>query len=85
MDAIGWQIGAILLGISFLVVSVYLAKLINSTNKVIEKAYKIVDYNERNIQDTIENIASITKGTEDIISLVSGLTSITRVFRFFRR
>lgn len=85
MDAIGWQIGAILLGVSFLVIAIYIAKLINSANKVIEKAYRIVDYNERNIQDTIENIAAITKSTEDIVSLASGLTSITRVFRFFRR
>ena len=85
MDAVGWQIGAILFGVSVLIIAIYLAKLINSTTKVVEKAYKIVDYNERYIQDTIENVAAITKSTEDIISLASGITNITKAFRFFKK
>ena len=47
MDAVGWQIGAILFGVSALIIAIYLAKLINSATKVVEKTYKIVDYNER--------------------------------------
>lgn len=85
MDAVGWQIGAILVGLSVLIIAIYLAKLINSTTKVVEKAYKIVDYNERHIQDTIENVAAITKSTEDIVGLASGVTNITKVFRFFKK
>ncbi|EQK40595.1 MULTISPECIES: hypothetical protein [Paraclostridium] len=85
MDAVGWQIGAILFGVSVLIIAIYLAKLINSTTKVVEKAYKIVDYNERHIHDTIENVAAITKSTEDIVSLASGVTNITKAFRFFKK
>ena len=85
MDAVGWQIGAILFGVSVLINAIYLAKLINSTTKVVEKAYKIVDYNERHIHDTIENVAAITKSTEDIVSLASGVTNITKAFRFFKK
>jgi uncharacterized protein YoxC len=85
MDAVGWQIGAILFGVSVLIIATYLAKLINSTTKVVEKAYKIVDYNERHIHDTIENVAAITKSTEDIVGLASGVTNITKVFRFFKK
>ena len=85
MDAVGWQIGAILFGVSALIIAIYLAKLINSATKVVEKTYKIVDYNERYIQDTIENVAAITKSTEDIISLASGITNITKAFRFFKK
>lgn len=85
MDAVGWQIGAILFGLSVLIIAIYLAKLINSTTKVVEKAYKIVDYNERHIHDTIENVAAITKSTEDIVSLASGVTNITKAFRFFKK
>lgn len=51
MNAWGWQIGAVLVGSSALIVAIYLAKTLNSINKVVEKAYKIVDYNERHIQD----------------------------------
>lgn len=85
MDAVGWQIGAILFGVSVLIIAIYIAKLINSTTKVVEKAYKIVDYNERHIHDTIENVAAITKSTEDIVSLASGVTNITKAFRFFKK
>lgn len=85
MDAVGWQIGAILFGVSVLIISIYLAKLINSATKVVEKAYKIVDYNERHIHDTIENVAAITKSTEDIISLASGITNISKILKIFKK
>jgi uncharacterized protein YoxC len=85
MDAMGWQIGAVLFGVSVLIIAIYLAKLINSTTKVVEKTYKIVDYNERHIHETIENVAAITKSTEDIVSLASGITNVTKAFRFFKK
>lgn len=85
MSAWGWQIGAILVGASALIIAVYLGKMINSTTKLVEKAYKIVDYNERHIHETIENVAAITKSTEDIVSLASSVTNITKIFRFLKR
>ena len=85
MNALGWQIGAVLFGISSLVVGIYVARLLNSATKLTEKAYKIVDYNERHIHETIENVAAITKSTEDIINVVSKLASITKIFKFIKR
>ena len=38
MSAWGWQIGAILVGASALIIAVYLGKMINSTTKLVEKA-----------------------------------------------
>ncbi|CEH36066.1 hypothetical protein [Romboutsia lituseburensis] len=85
MDAMGWQIGAVLIGASALIVAIYIGRLLNSTTKVVEKAYKIIDYNERHIHDTIENVASITRNTEEITDVVTKITSITKVFKFFKR
>lgn len=85
MSAWGWQIGAILVGASALIIAVYLGKMINSTTKLVEKAYKIVDYNERHIHETIENVASITTYTEEIISMLSKVTNIMKVFKFVKR
>ncbi len=85
MDALGWQIGAILIGVSTLVIAIYVAKLLNSTNNLVEKAYKIVDYNERHIHETLENISSISRYTEEIVSTVSKVTNILKVFRFIRK
>ena len=67
MNTLGWQIGAFLIGASALIIAVYIGKLLNTTNKVVEKVYKIIDYNERHIHETIENVASITTYTEEIV------------------
>lgn len=85
MNAIGWQIGAVLFGASALIVAIYASKLLNSATKVVDKVFKIVDYNERHIHETIENVASITKSTEDIVDMVSRITNITKVFKFVKR
>ncbi len=85
MDAMGWQIGAILIGVSALIVSIYLSKLLYSATRVVEKVTRIVDYNERYINETIENVASITDSTEDIIDMVSRVTSITKIFKTRKR
>jgi len=85
MNALGWQIGAVLIGASALIIGIYIGKLLNTTNKVVEKAYKIVDYNERHIHETIENVASITTYTEEIISMLSKVTNIMKVFKFAKR
>ncbi|MDK2564553.1 DUF948 domain-containing protein [Romboutsia sedimentorum] len=85
MDTMGWQIGAVLIGASALIVAIYISKLLNSATKVVEKTYKIVDYNERYIHETIENAASITRNTDEIVDLASSITSITKIFKFFKR
>lgn len=85
MDAMGWQIGAVLIGISSLIIAIYLAKLLHSTTTVVEKATRIIDYNERYINETIENIVSITDSAEDIIDMISRVTSITKLFRIRKR
>ena len=85
MDTLGWQVGALLIGVSALIIAIYIGKLLNTTNKVVEKAYKIIDYNERHIHETIENVASITTYTEEIVSMISNLTNIMKVFRFVRK
>lgn len=85
MDTMGWQIGAVLIGASALIVAIYISKLLNSATKVVEKTYKIVDYNERYIHETIENAASITRNTDEIVDLASSITSITKIFKFFKK
>lgn len=56
MNTLGWQIGAFLIGASALIIAVYIGKLLNTTNKVVEKVYKIIDYNERHIHLSLIHI-----------------------------
>ena len=85
MNALGWQIGAVLFGASFFMVAIYLSKVLNSTNKVVEKANRLIDVNERHITDIIDNAAHITKSVREIIDIVTKITSVFKVFRFFKR
>ena len=85
MNTLGWQVGACLIGVSALIIGIYIGKLLNTTNKVVEKAYKAIDYNERHIHETIENVASITTYTEEIVSMLSKVTSIIKIFKFVKR
>lgn len=85
MNAMGWQVGAILIGASALIVAIYIAKLLNSTTKVVERANRLIDYNERNIQEIIENAASITESVDEIIGMLTKVTSVLKVFRIFRK
>lgn len=85
MNAIGWQIGAVLFGSSALIVGIYVARLLNSATKITDKAYKLADYNERHIQDTIENVASITESADDILSVAGKVASVARIFKSVKR
>lgn len=85
MNAIGWQIGAVLIGVSSLIVAIYIAKLLNSTTKVVERANRLIDYNERNIQEIIENTASITESVDEIIGMFTKVMGVFKVFRIFRK
>lgn len=85
MNAIGWQIGAVLFGASFFIVAIYLAKVLNTTNKAVERVNRLIDFNERHITDIIESAASITKSVKDILEIVNKFTGIFRAFKFFKR
>lgn len=85
MNAIGWQIGAVLFGASFFIVGIYLAKLINTASKSVEKVNRLIDSNERHITEIIDNAASITKSVKNILELINKFASIFRVFKFFKK
>ncbi len=85
MDTIGWQVGAFLIGLSSLVVAIYFAKLLNSANKVVENANRIFMYNERHINQTIENVASLTDDAKDIVGTFNKLTGFVKVFKFIKK
>ena len=85
MNALGWQIGAVLFGASFFIVAIYLAKVLDSTNKVVERANRLMDVNERHITDIINNAAHITKSVREIMDIMTKITSAFRVFKFFRK
>ena len=85
MNALGWQIGAVLFGASFFIVAIYLAKVLDSTNKVVERANRLIDVNERHITDIISNSANITKNVREIVDIITKITSLFKVFRFFKK
>lgn len=85
MNALGWQIGAVLVGAGFFIVSIYLAKVLNSAHKTVEKTNRLLDVNERHINNIIDNASNITNNVKDIIEIVTKITGLFRVFKFFKK
>ena len=63
MNAIGWQVCGVLLGVSAIIIAVYLAKTLNSASKTIDnanglvtRATRIVDENEKDINLSLIHI-----------------------------
>ena len=57
MNAIGWQVGAVLFGVSVLIIAIYIAKTLNTATKTIDRVNKIIDYKEKNISEIMDNAA----------------------------
>ena len=85
MDTLGWQVGAFLVGFSSLVVAIFIAKLLNNLNKTVENVNRIFIYNERYINQTVENISCATKDAKDILNTINKISSIFNIFRFIKR
>lgn len=85
MNAIGWQIGAVLVGLGVLVTGIYIAKMLNSTTKTVERVNKIIDSNEKNIYEIVDNVADITTDVKNIMDVVEKITGFLRIFRVFKK
>ena len=85
MNAIGWQIGAVLFGVAILIIAIYIAKTLNTATKTIDRVNKIIDYNEKNLNQIIDNAADITNDVRSILDVVEKLTGFFNVLRIFKK
>lgn len=85
MNAIGWQIGAVLFGVAILIIAIYIAKTLNSATKTIDRVNKIIDYNEKNLNQIIDNAADITNDVRSILDVVEKVTGFFKVLRVFKK
>ena len=85
MTAIGWQIGAVLFGVAILIIAIYIAKTLNTATKTIDRVNKIIDYNEKNLNQIIDNAADITNDVRSILDVVEKVTGFFKVLRIFKK
>ena len=85
MNAIGWQIGAVLFGVAILIISIYISKTLNTAPKTIDRVNKIIDYNEKNLNQIIDNAADITNDVRSILDVVEKVTGFFKVLRIFKK
>ena len=85
MNAIGWQIGAVLFGVAILIIAIYIAKTLNTATKTIDRVNKIIDYNEKNLNQIIDNAANITNDVRSILDVVEKVTGFFKVLRIFKK
>lgn len=85
MDTIGWQIGAFLFGFSAFIIAIYVSKLLNSANDILKNFNRTMTYNERYINEIIQNISSISKQTEELIETINNISGIMKIFSLYKR
>lgn len=85
MNAIGWQVGAVLFGVAILIIAIYIAKTLNTATKTIDRVNKIIDYNEKNLNEIIDNAADITSDVRSILNVVDKVTGFFKVLRVFKK
>lgn len=85
MNAIGWQIGAVLVGVAVLIIAIYIAKTLNSATKTIERVNRIIDSNEKHINEIIDNAADITSDVKSILDIVEKITGFFKILRVFKK
>ena len=85
MNAIGWQIGAVLFGVAILIIAIYIAKTLNTATKTIDRVNNIIDYNEKNLNQIIDNAADITNDVRSILDVVEKVTGFFKVLRIFKK
>ena len=85
MNAIGWQVGAVLFGVAILIIAIYIAKTLNTATKTIDRGNKIIDYNEKNLNEIIDNAADITSDVRSILNVVEKVTGFFKVLRVFKK
>ena len=85
MNAIGWQIGAVLFGVAILIIAIYIAKTLNTATKTIDRVNKIIDNNEKNLNQIIDNAADITNDVRSILDVVEKVTGFFKVLRIFKK
>ena len=85
MNAIGWQIGAVLFGVAILIIAIYIAKTLNTATKTIDRVNKIIEYNEKNLNQIIDNAADITNDVRSILDVVEKVTGFFKVLRIFKK
>ncbi len=85
MNAIGWQVGAVLFGVAILIIAIYIAKTLNTATKTIDRVNKIIDYNEKNLNQIIDNAADITNDVRSILDVVEKVTGFFKVLRIFKK
>ena len=85
MNAIGWQIGAVLFGVAILIIAIYIAKTLNTATKTIDRVNKIIDYNEKNLNQIIDNAADITNDVRSILDVVEKVNGFFKILRIFKK
>ena len=74
MNAIGWQVGAVLFGVSVLIIAIYIAKTLNTATKTIDRVNEIID-----------NAADITTDVKSILDIVEKVTGFFKILRVFKK
>ncbi len=85
MEISVWQLGVLIMAIGFVFVCINLGNAIKSSSKIIVNVNKMIEQNEKKVDNIVTNLDSITGDLEKVISLGSNISSVIESAKFINK
>jgi len=85
MEISVWQLGILLMAIGFVFVCINLGNAIKSSSKIIVNVNKMIEQNEKKVDNIVTNLDSITGDLEKVLSLGSNISGVIESVKFVNK
>lgn len=85
MEISVWQLGIFLMAIGFVFVCINLGNAIKSSSKIIVNVNKMIEQNEKKVDNIVTNLDSITGDLEKVLSLGSNISGVIESVKFVNK
>jgi len=85
MEISVWQLGILIMAIGFVFVCINLGNAIKSSSKIIVNVNKMIEQNEKKVDNIVTNLDSITGDLEKVLSLGSNISGVIESAKFVNK
>lgn len=85
MEISVWQLGILIMAIGFVFVCINLGNAIKCSSKIIVNINKMIEQNEKKVDNIVTNLDSITGDLEKVLSLGSNISGVIESAKFVNK
>ncbi|CAH2215327.1 DUF948 domain-containing protein [Tepidibacter aestuarii] len=85
MEISVWQLGILIMAIGFVFVCINLGNAIKSSTKIIVNVNRMIEQNEKKVDNIVTNLDTITEDVEKVVSLGSNISGVIQSVKFVNK